>query len=89
MKLKNGKKMENGYQILGDFLKSKFSDIEFYWDDNSKGWYSFDESFVSRYSRNYVGFNERLHINLKNSFNRTDLKLIILDDFYFVGFTID
>jgi len=80
--------------LLGNFLKNKFPMVEFIWDEDSGGWYSFDINFVSKYSRNFIGFHEKLHDNLKNKFRKETFRdynyeLIILDDFNFVGFTID
>jgi len=91
--------MKREYELLGDFLRNKFPDNKFIWDENSKGWYCRDKDFLTKYSSVYIFYDEKFKSTIRSKFYKylvstkntdyTTLRLLILDDFEFVGFTFD
>lgn len=75
---------------VGEYLKRKFPNVQFTWDEESKGWWSTDENLLNKISTHRTTHNPIHATKLKWEFsNEFRTKLIINDDFDKVQFTID
>lgn len=88
-----GKYRNDCYGIC-DFLKNKYPNYKFEWDEPSKTWWCFDMEFVRKffeYTKDNVRIYSKFELGLRKSFKSFDNvnKLVILDDYTKIGITID
>ena len=81
---------DNAYKI-GEFLKQRFPNVKFIWDEDSKGWWTTDERFLNKYSSERTSYNYKAEEKLKRAFMSQNYgqKLIVISDFDIIQFTID
>jgi len=81
---------DNAYK-LGEFLKQKFPNVKFTWDEDSKGWWTTNKKFLNKYSSERTKYNYDAEEELKRIYSSENNvgKLIINSDFDKIQITLD
>jgi hypothetical protein len=83
-------KYRNDCYNLGEFLKNEFPTVKFYWNEDSKGWWTKNKNFIDKYSME-VNFEYEKYVNiLRNKYSKFRAgKLIVNSDYERLQITID